>query len=148
MQKEKSTKSKDLSFLSININGLLNKLEDLQSLLVPIKFKFDIIAISETHLNITSEKFANMNGYKSLFNSRKLNGWGGVDLFVRSDLVFIPKPDITILIEGTFESVFVEAIEADRRYLVGSMYRPSNSDMTQFFQHLSATLSKIKDRKS
>ena len=113
-----------------------------------LKFKFDIIAVSETHLNATSEKFANINGYKSLFNSRELKGWGGVGLFVRSEMVFLPRPDINILIEGIFESIFVEVVEEGRRYLVGSIYRPPNSDTNQFFQHLSSTLNKIKDKKS
>ena len=140
--------SKDLSLLSMNINGLLGKQDDLLTLLKQLKLKFDIIAVSETHLNETSEKYMRIDNYNALFNSRKFKGWGGVALFIRSNLTFIPRPDINIFIEGIFESVFAEVINKGTRFLVGSIYRPPNSDVTEFFQCLSGILDKIKDKRS
>ena len=98
---------KKLSFLNLNINGLFNKQEEFQSLLERLKLRFDIIAVSETHLNATSEKYTNIDGYKAVFNSRKSKGWGGVAIFIRSDITFIPRPDLSVFIEGIYESLFV-----------------------------------------
>ena len=139
---------KNLSIFSININGLHNKQDDLQALLERLKLKFDIIAISETHLNITSEKYTNLDGYKSVFNSRKLRGWGGVAIFVRSNLTFIPRPDLNLFIEGIYESVFAEVLDKGNKYIVGSIYRPPNPNVNEFLQNLGATLEKIKGRRS
>ena len=73
---------------------------------------------------------------------------GGVGLFLRSDIVSLPRSDISIFLEGVFESVFVEVIAEGRRFIVGSIYRPPNSNTAEFLQLLSATFTKIKDKKS
>ena len=43
---------------------------------------------------------------------------GGVGLFLRSDIVSLPRSDISIFLEGVFESVFVEVIDEGRRFIV------------------------------
>ena len=67
---------------------------------------------------------------------------------MKSDITFIPRPDIDCFLEGTFESIFVEVLLKGKKFIVGSIYRPPNSNTTEFLQCLSTTLAKIKDKKS
>ena len=89
-----------------------------------------------------------MEKYKGIFNSRKLRGWGGVALLIRSDLTFIPRPDLSLFKEGVLESVFIEIIDKGNRIVVGCIYRPPNSNISEFFENLGMTMEKIKNTKS
>ena len=136
-----------LSLLTHNVNGLSGKKDDFDTMLLNLKHKFDIISITETHLNGTTENYTKLRNYNALFNSRKLKTWGGVALFIRDDIAFIPRPDLDVLDEGVFESVFVEVLIKGRRLVVGTIYRPPSSD-ARFYEHLESILDKIRDRQS
>ena len=61
------------SLLSLNINGLSKKIDDLEIFLDTLQFKFDVIGITETHLNSLTEKYTKLKNYKSFYNSRNKN---------------------------------------------------------------------------
>ena len=142
-----AVKNKGLSLLTHNLNGFSKKKDDFETLLLNIKHKFDIISVTETHLNSTTEKYTQLGNYNALFNSRRLRTWGGVALFVKSDITFIPRPDLDVLDEGVFESVFVEILKGGRTLIIGTIYRPPSSD-SRFFEHLETLLDKIRDKQS
>ena len=99
-------------------------------------------------MNKTSEKCTKIEGYNALFNSRESKGWGGVALFLKLGITYIPRPDISLFFEGVFESVFAEVLDKGRRFIVGSIYRPPNSNMTAFLQYLGEVTVKLKDKPS
>ena len=61
-----------LSMLSLNINGLSKKKDDLEIFMGTLNYRFDILGFTETHLNGVSEKLATLGDYKSVSNSRKV----------------------------------------------------------------------------
>ena len=61
-------------------------------------------------------------------------------------MAFVRRPDLDILEEGVFESVFVEIISGSKAFIVGVIYRPPDSDMASFFHHMDAVLGKVKDK--
>ena len=140
-------KNNSFSLLTHNVNGLSGKKDDVETMLLNLKHEFDVISISETHLNSTTENYTKLRNYNATFNSRKLRTWGGVALFIRSDITFVPRPDLDVLDEGVFESVFVEILTRGRRLIVGTIYRPPGSD-ARFFEHLETLLDKIRDRQT
>ena len=68
--------NKQLSLLCFNINGLPKKKDELEIFLETLEFDFDILGITETHLNGVSEKLATLKDYNFVTNSRKCKKWG------------------------------------------------------------------------
>ena len=74
------------SVLHINARSLLNKLDDIKSLLENIPHSFSAIGISETWLTDTTQDLVNISGYKFLSNHRTKKVGGGVGLYyIQSD---------------------------------------------------------------
>ena len=71
-----------LSMLCLNVNGLPDKTEEIELMQEALKYKFDILGFTETHLNAVSEKLATLGDYKWAANSRKVRRWGGVAIIL------------------------------------------------------------------
>jgi exonuclease III len=112
-----------------------------------LKFDFDIIGITETHLNGVSEKLATLKDYNFVTNSRKCKNWGRVAIYLRPDLTYIHRTDIDVFEEGVFESIFVEVVDKGKSFHVGVIYRPPDSNMAQFSYLLNLVLDKLKDKR-
>ena len=67
-----------LSLLSLNINGLPKKRDELCTLMETFNCKFDIIGLTETHLNEVSAKHVTLEDYTLVSNSRAKQSWGGL----------------------------------------------------------------------
>ena len=67
-----------LSLLCLNINGLPRKMENFELFQETLRFKFDILGFTETHLNEVSQKLATLGGYNFVANSRKNKKWAGL----------------------------------------------------------------------
>ena len=147
-QKFKCENKGQLSMLCLNVNGLPDKAEEIELMQETLKYKFDILGFTETHLNAVSEKFATLGDYKWAANSRTISKWGGVAIYTRPSLTFKGRTDIDLFEEGVFESVFVEIKDKGDSYIVGVIYRPPNSDTAAFLSNLSTVLEKIKDKRS
>ena len=79
----------DLSFLSLNIRSLRNKLSLLEIFLNSLKNDdkiVGVVSLSETFLCKENESFYNINGYTSYHFSRDQRCGGGVSFLVREDL--------------------------------------------------------------
>ena len=63
-----------LSLLSLNINGLPMKKDKLCSLMETFDCRFDIIGLTETHLNEVSAKHVTLEDYTLVSNSRSKIG--------------------------------------------------------------------------
>ena len=137
-----------LSMLALNVNGLSKKSDDLELLMETLDYKFDLLGVTETHLNGVSEKLATLGDYRSGMNSRKLRNWGGVAIYIRPGLTFVRRTDIEIFDEGVFESAFIEILDKGKSCIVGVIYRPPDSDMAKFFEHLDIVLDRISGKRS
>ena len=104
--------------------------------------KYDVIGVTETWLqNGDQENMVNVNSYKFLGKSRVTRRGGGVGLYIRQD----------IFCETIF-SVSLEFIEClwvklklspNNIVIMGILYRPPNSDVTQFLNYLEDVLSNL-----
>jgi exonuclease III len=139
---------RQLSLLCFNINGLPKKRDEFDIFQETLKFKFDILGFTETHLNEVSEKLATLEDYNWAANSRKIKRGGGVAVYLGPLLAYKRRTDIDVFEEGVFESVFVEVNMGVWSYIVGVIYRPPDSDTARFLFHLGSVLSKIKDKRS
>ena len=142
-----SKNSVRLSLLCLNVNGLPKKRDELSAFMETLKFKFDVIGLTETHLNEVSEKYATLEDYTLVSNSRKKKSWGGVAIYLRTDVTFKRRTDIDIFEEGVLESIFVEIISGGSSHFVGVVYRPPGSDLARFMDRMGVILSKFSGKR-
>ena len=88
----------------INVNGLYNKLDEIKLLLQ--EAKFDLLAITETHLNknLHQDTEISIDGYSFLRKDRfgRRNHWGGVLIYYNNSLELHQ-----LNFESDFEAIFV-----------------------------------------
>ena len=85
-----SVGDKNLKIGHLNINGLVNKLCEVQHLLLAVKF--DLLGITQTHLNSSvSDDWITIPGYNLVWRDRDSCG-GGVLIYFKQDLTVYPVP--------------------------------------------------------
>ena len=130
----------------LNINRLLNKVDGVRELL--IKFKLDILALSETWLTTDiSDDEINIPGYliarKDRSNSSKLRG-GGVMFYVRENIHFTLRADLT---PSDSEYIWIEITQPKcKPLLVASIYKPPDSSVSHLINSLNRNFNDISDR--
>ena len=136
-----------LSLLSLNINGLPKKKDELSTLMETLDCKFDIIGLTETHLNEVSAKHATLEDYILVSNSRKKKSWGGVAIYLRSDMTFKRRTDVDIFEEGVLESIFIEVVLKGESLFIGVVYRPPGSNLALFLDKMGVILAKLQGKR-
>ena len=136
--------------MCINIRSLNNyeHFIELEALIKSLDIKPHVIGICETWL--ISNEDAPHNGltdYTFISNCRKNTTGGGVGLYIRNDIKYSSRSDLTIMDEKVFESIFIDAYYGNKTFTIGTVYR--NTDTTirannKFFNHLQPVLKKIK----
>ena len=148
------------SLLSLNIQGLASKFNNLQEFLNELachKFSFDIIGLQELH-SIINKDFFKLRGYHELINkNRVLSRGGGVGFFLSETIKYKILDEVSIFHEMIFESIFIEAELPDKTtIIVGNVYRSPSpiQNMTQsvqldsFIDIMSNVVSKLSDYNS
>ena len=102
--------SKNIAMCHVNIrsllcqNGVIPRLTLLHNF-VTKEIQFDIVALSETHLdNIINSNELDMEGY-TLFHKDRNRFWGGVALYVENELASYQVTNVDL--QG-IESIFVK----------------------------------------
>lgn len=131
--------NKNLKIGHININGLANKLIDIQFLLKEVEF--DILGVTETHLTEDiSNELIRIHGYNMVRRDRS-NGskGGGVVIYYRDNLNIFE--DLKWNIHQDFEAVWLNITIRSQSTLLGCLYRPPKSNT--FYNDLHDLLNKI-----
>ena len=73
----------------------------------------------------------NLPGYHKLIaRCREDSPTGGVGLFIRNEINYIIREDISVFIPHVFESIFIEIINKSKKNtILGVIYRPSTDHM-------------------
>ena len=129
---KQSLGDKNLKIGHLNVNGLVNKLCEVQHLLDVVKF--DLLGITETHLNSSiSDDWIRVSGYNFVRNDRDFRG-GGVLIYFKEDLTVYPahvweRPNI----EASWLNITVRS----QSFLIGCVYRsPNDSSFFDSFRDL------------
>lgn len=73
------------NLLYLNINSIKNKLDEVQIQVDQCPEPIHFIAMTEVRIFEYENKFFNLTGYNAFYNNR-IDGHGGVVLFVREDI--------------------------------------------------------------
>ena len=124
---KQSVGDKNLKIGHLNINGLVNKLSEVQYLLDVAKF--DLLGITETHLNPSiSDDWIRISGYNIVRKDRDSRG-GGVLIYFKEDLTVHPAPSWE---RSNLEATWLNITIRSQSFLVGCVYRPPNDSF--FFE--------------
>jgi exonuclease III len=144
-------KDNDLNILHLNIRSLYSKKDKLETLLEILDTKgyhIDVVAVCETFITEENKNLCDIEGYNFESEYRKTKNGGGIGLYISSELNYIKREDLTVFIEGTLESCFVEIINKQgKNVIVGEVYRVPGTDELVFLENYETFFKKIKTEK-
>jgi len=123
------------SILHLNIHSIQKHIDELRAALDILKFKFDVIALSESLLIKGKEPIIDINidGYHSPIGTPTESTKGGVLMYVSDSLEFKERPKLNIYESKYVESLFVEIKNGkSKNNIVGVIYRHPSSNENKF----------------
>ena len=128
-----------LSMLHCNIRSLSKNCDNLEKHLKCLNHDFDIIAITESWLTRDNCDIHYLHDYQHIYKYRDTKKGGGVSVFVRNQFKYIERPDLGAF-NTDIECIFIELIVDMDHVLIGSLYRPPNTNSTAFLEYLDTVL--------
>ena len=112
------------SIVHYNVQSMANKIDLIES-----EFsKFDVICITETWLDRrTRDDTLNIQGFKLYRRDREGDNHGGICVYVQHNLYSRRRNDLEL---PDIECIWIEINTHNRKQLIGTFYRPPNSDNT------------------
>ena len=146
VDRQMQTEIKDLNIIQLNIRGINLKVTELKYLIDHSLHGSppDIIALCETWLTKNSP-IPKILGYKLVQKCREDKRGGGVALLISNRIQFKVLNDITYE-DPDVESCFVEIKLHTRQIIIGSCYRPPNTDSGRFIKSHKALLQTLFNR--
>ena len=142
------TNKNDLRVLHLNIRGLKGKLTELNNLLVCLNSP-EIIILNKTWLKEGDIRRINIPSYKYEGVPRLNKKGGRVGFLICSDLQYRNRHDLEPSEKNpSCEQCYIEIKNNRDNILVGSMYRPSNTNINDFLETFRYQMGKINDMKS
>ena len=114
---------KALIIIALNIRSFYKHIDQFTAMLTDLKYKPDIIVLTETWLTRSNKETASLDGYKVFHTVRSETRGGGVSLFCRSDLSFEVMGDISVC-NNFVESVGVRIKLNNVCLFIIGIYRP------------------------
>ena len=128
--------ARDLKVAHLNICSLRNKIDELRCL--QLFCKFEVLAITETHLDKTvSDTALNIDRMKLLRLDRKERKGGGCALYFGEHLHAIHRKDL--FVEG-LEAIWLQVKTSSTLALFSVIYRPPDDNL--FFERINTPLEK------
>ena len=140
--------SSDLSIIHLNIRGLSSKIENLNYVLTHSLASShpDIILLCETWLSKRSPKPV-ISGYNMERTDRVNKKGGGVSILISNRCRYKRRKDLEESNSACFETCFIELENHKTNLIIGSIYRPPNTDSNEFnkkFEQLTESCNKMK----
>ena len=144
----KGRNNNNLNVIQINCRGIKSKLDDLAELLSEINDP-DIVLLSETWLKDGEERFIDIKNYKYKGVVRKHKKGGGVGILIKNNIKYRVRTDLNEKNQdNSFEHFFIEVKGNKYNIIAGSIYHPPNTDIDNFIENYTNSLSRIKKDKN
>ena len=117
----------------LNIRSLPDKHSKLKLFVQRLKdshLSVDFILLCETFLTAINSNMYQIPGYKFIHKSRSQSTRGGVAMYIREDIQFKLRDDLSLFNENEFESIFIEVTQNQKSTIVGEIYRIPSSNET------------------
>ena len=139
----------------LNIDGNQTNFDNFATQLLSIQHQFSAIGLAETNTDPVNGNMYQLNGYSSIYQSRfvcqsnnkqKSKG-SGVCLYLCNALNLNKMNDISLCKEH-IETLFVTITNMPEPIVVGVIYRPPNSSLTDFNNEYEEILRKLDGKKA
>ena len=111
--------------------------------------KIDYILLCETFVvnddNVHHFKLLN---YNFICKNRTIKAKCGVAIYIRDNIQYNLREDLSIFIEGGFESIFIESIKNGQTSIVGEIYRIHNTNVNLSIQRYETILHNMESSNS
>ena len=137
---------KAISMFHCNIRSLQKKLALLEDFLYSLDKRPEILAITETRLNVNSVCNVDLLNYE-LYHTDSPTSAGGAAIYITKTLKSIPRPDIEFNMQ-LVESCWVEISPCNGKapLLIGSIYRHSGANIEEFTKQLDDLIKILQNR--
>ena len=119
---------KSVSLLSLNIQSISSKFNELKSFIAEMQnnnIKFDFIALQELWC-INDPAVYNLPDYHSLiYNTRTKRSGGGVGFYINKCYNFKILHNLSLIVDGIYESIVVSVDVGSKQVILASIYRPN-----------------------
>ena len=143
----KAIKNDCMSLIHQNIRSAPKNLKNFEISLSNLGLKFKFLGLSETWFKDHNVELHGLTGYKAVHNYRKKKAGGGVSIFIRDDIEFIHKPNLSVM-TPELETIFIEVKKGQagnhKDMLLGVIYRPPGTDLNIARKRLESILDNIK----
>ena len=137
------TNKKNLTVLHLNIRGLKGKQTELNNLFARLNSP-EIIILNETWLKEGDTKQVDISRYKYEGVPRTNKKGGGVGFLIHSDLQYRSRHDLEPKEKNpSCEQCYIEIKNNKNNIVVGSMYRPPNTNISDFLEIFRLQMNKI-----
>ena len=144
----KGRNTDNLNVIQINCRGIKSKLDDLEELLSQIN-EPNLALLSETWLKDGEERFIDIKGYKYEGVVRKQKKGGGVGVLIKDNLKYRVTTDLNANSQdNSYEHFFIEVKGTRYNIIAGTIYRPPNTDIDNFIENYTYSLTNIKKDKN
>ena len=144
-----------LNIMHHNCRSILanDKLDNYDYFLEMLGDPFDIIGFTETWLDNNNASIALFNEYKykHVYQTRPLDinsdcktKGGGISLFIRENMLFKERNDLSVLLPH-LELLFVEICINSKIFLVGVAYRPPDTKVKLFNETINAVIEPLRN---
>ena len=134
------------SICHLNIRSLSKNLADFMNFMECLDFRFSVFGFSETWLKDNNCDVYGIQGYSVVEKHRKSTCGGGVAIYVKHGIDYFHREDLSGF-DDCMESVFIEipkdVFKLGKNVIIGTIYRPPGTDITQFNKKLEAVVVKI-----
>ena len=138
-----------LTFFNTNIRSISKNFDKLKYFLFELNHNFLIISISETWLKQYNKDNYDLKGYSHILKIRPKISGGGTSIFVRSDINFKIKKNISVDLPGV-DSIAIEIhkdeLNSTKNVIVLALYRPPNINATHFIIKLTDTMQTLHEQ--
>ncbi len=151
-----SMENNSLSLFCLNTRGLRAHWDAFNDLVEKMngetcKGSFDVIGLTE--LYSMNEHECSLNGYHPIkFKSRNdlASSRGGVGMYIKSNLHYTIRNDLSIFLPHVFESIFVEIRISRKTIIIGTIYRPNTppkADLDIFMYTMTELMNTLRNEK-
>ncbi len=144
------TENQQFKILHLNIQSLSAKFEKLKLLLSHLEEQdivLDVVLLCETFLHEGNMHLFKLPGYNLICKNRTHMKGGGVAIYVRSNIAYSLRDDISVFVEGEFETVFIETFANNKKTVIGEIYRIPGTNLNTSLEYFENLLNKLKHEK-
>ena len=144
------TSGDKLTVVHLNVNGLVNKIDQLNTFLSILSEKgisVHVMLLCETRLNDVTSNMCNIPGYSIVYQNRVASLGGGVAILIREGLPFIRFDDRLTHINSEFESICVELTYGDKQIYLAEIYRAPGTSETLSLERFDQFLNSFRNKR-